>query len=44
MNKKDKIVKCKICGRKLKDPISIKRQMGNSCYKKHLKEKRRRLI
>ena len=39
--------KCKICGRELKDPVSIKRKMGKSCYKKYLekiKEKRRKLI
>lgn len=31
---------CKVCGRKLKNPESIKRGMGNSCYKKYIKNKR----
>lgn len=35
MSKKDEDVSCLRCGRKLKDPRSIERGMGRTCWKKH---------
>lgn len=44
---KQQEVRCKLCGRRLKDELSIKRKMGKTCYKKYLKElkeKRKKLL
>lgn len=34
-------IRCARCGRKLKDPKSIERGMGKTCYKKFLQEMQR---
>lgn len=39
----DTVIECERCGRKLKDPKSIERGMGKTCYKKFLQEIQQRL-